>query len=199
METEPSSNPIMINDEFLERIDENLRPDDGSGANLGSTLKWIYNDYIRPNIFAIMVFCLLALFLFIRYLLKKASDEQKRKNKRRKRNRKRRSGYYEEEGEYETPYHDRRRIDEIRHRAELDAQEFDDDFTINDEDLEDMTTDTSRNRSGDDQSDFIEHEGVKSPTPIGQMDRMAERTFALTQDNVGDNNNQNADIIAYNS
>lgn len=43
-------------------------------------LNYMYINYIRPNLFAIIAILILAIFLFIRYYLKKNRKKQKRNN-----------------------------------------------------------------------------------------------------------------------
>lgn len=71
------SRPVLINSKVLKDINEPLNAPEDMGPTWGQSIGNVYCDYIRPNMFAIIVIFLISLYLFIRYLIKKDKDSKK--------------------------------------------------------------------------------------------------------------------------
>jgi flagellar biosynthesis/type III secretory pathway M-ring protein FliF/YscJ len=67
------STPNLISEKTLRKLDKILE----NSKTVGSTnhLANIYNDYIKPNLFAILVLVVIVAFLVIRYIIKKYREE----------------------------------------------------------------------------------------------------------------------------
>jgi hypothetical protein len=67
--------PNLINEKALKSInkilDNNTIPNQ---ATTGEHLYKLYDDYIKPNMFGILVIVVISLFLFIRYIIKKYNE-----------------------------------------------------------------------------------------------------------------------------
>ena len=70
--------PILVNDEFATKMEDMLKIEEYTGPSLNNTLKWIYTEYISPNIFALIIFLCVLFFLYMRWILTK---EKKKKRK----------------------------------------------------------------------------------------------------------------------
>jgi len=78
--SEFSNNMFLVDADFVDKINDiqvkniQVRPD--WYTNLGQ----FYNDYIQPNLFALIAFIVISIFLIFRYFIKK--DKKKRKLKK---------------------------------------------------------------------------------------------------------------------
>jgi hypothetical protein len=70
------ANPDLISNKCLKELNTSLiKPTVVEYPTLTSNLSGFYTDYIRPNIFPIIVFVLISVYLFIKYVLKRDKDE----------------------------------------------------------------------------------------------------------------------------
>jgi hypothetical protein len=71
------SEPMLINPQILGRMEEELNvPNLSNNQTIGDTLYWVYDDIFLPNLFPIIVISVLMIYLLIKYIIKKDSDEQ---------------------------------------------------------------------------------------------------------------------------
>lgn len=83
--------PLLVNNKVMKDIDKLMDVPDDITPTWKDSMGNLYCDYIQPNIFPIMVFILIGLYLFIRYLIKK--DREQKRKKRRRRDKKRSKGH----------------------------------------------------------------------------------------------------------
>jgi hypothetical protein len=158
--------PILVNDEFATKMEDMLKIEEYTGPSLNNTLKWIYTEYISPNIFALIIILCVLFFLYIRWILtKQKSKPIIRKNKNKKENRRvilTGDGiayvYDDKRGTYAPVKIPTAPINKTIGAVENDNDN--DDYSMTDEDLE---TDEPPNNDFDDRN---------------SMDRIAQRTFA---------------------
>jgi hypothetical protein len=74
------ANPDLISNKSLKELNMTLaKPTVIEHPTLTSNLSGFYSDYIQPNIFPIIVFVLISVYLFIKYVLKRDKDENEDK------------------------------------------------------------------------------------------------------------------------
>jgi hypothetical protein len=66
--------PDLINKQALESIDKILDNDNQPQLTTGDHLFKIYDDYIKPNLFALIIILVISVFLFIRYIIKQYNE-----------------------------------------------------------------------------------------------------------------------------
>lgn len=77
------TNPDLISNKVLKEINKSLiaKPVDVPILpSLGDNMSSFYSNYIQPNLFPIIVFVLITIYLFIKYVLKRDKDEKKNDN-----------------------------------------------------------------------------------------------------------------------
>lgn len=72
-----SSKPLLVSDKTIKQLEKTFRVARVEQTGWTESMGNFYEEYIQPNMFAIIVFFLLFLFLTIRYVLK--SEENKKK------------------------------------------------------------------------------------------------------------------------
>lgn len=70
-----NTKPNLISEKVMKKLDKLLEK--SSNAPTSNTMVYIYENYIQPNLFAIIVIVVLAGFLFIRHMIKKYKEENK--------------------------------------------------------------------------------------------------------------------------
>lgn len=74
------SSPNLLNEKALKNLNIFLEENTIEVKSTGDHIITLYKEYVRPNIFALLIFLIVGLFLFIRYLIKKHdignSDEE---------------------------------------------------------------------------------------------------------------------------
>ena len=71
--------PVLINSKVLKDINKPLIIPESTDPTWGQSIGGIYCDYIRPNMFALLVVLLISLYLFIKYLIKLDKDNKIKK------------------------------------------------------------------------------------------------------------------------
>jgi len=97
--------PSLISSKMLKDINKHLEFSASDGPTWGQSVGGFYENYIKPNIFPIVIFAVFAIFLLIRYLIKKDKDKDKNKYKKNKKN-KHRTVLREHEHEHEYEHSD---------------------------------------------------------------------------------------------
>lgn len=70
--------PNLINEKALRSINKIFNDNVISqGETTGEHLWKLYNDYIKPNMFGLLVIIIISFFLFIRYIIKKYNEGEK--------------------------------------------------------------------------------------------------------------------------
>lgn len=77
-----NSKPQLVSNKILKQLGKTFKVTNVEQTQWSNSMGNFYEDYVQPNLFAIIVFVLLTLFLTIRYALK--IDENKKKAKIRK-------------------------------------------------------------------------------------------------------------------
>jgi hypothetical protein len=76
----------LINNKTIKNIDKIFQKQSNSDISLhtdwNTNLKNIYINYIQPNMFPLILFVLIAIFLFIKYILKQENEKKHKKNKK---------------------------------------------------------------------------------------------------------------------
>lgn len=83
--------PKLVSDEILKNLGKTFKVATVKQTQWEDSIGNFYEDYVRPNLFALIVFGLLIVFLTIRYVLKE--NNKKKKTKIKKINKKIRYGY----------------------------------------------------------------------------------------------------------
>ena len=90
MDTFDGSKPNLINGDVIRKLESELNIDmHDEGNKVLNGIGNFYTTYILPNMFPIIVICLLIIYLFIKYVIKKDRDEAMQnelKNKKKKKN-----------------------------------------------------------------------------------------------------------------
>lgn len=68
--------PNLINKNALETINKILNNNINQEIPTGEHLFQIYNEYIKPNLFALLIIIIISLFLFIRYVIKQHNENK---------------------------------------------------------------------------------------------------------------------------
>ncbi len=85
MEIFSKSNPILIDKKALKLLGKRFPISSGESQQTWTdNLYHFYGNYIIPNMFALIIFMLLGIFLFIKYVLKQRKLKRKREKKLRK-------------------------------------------------------------------------------------------------------------------
>lgn len=79
--------PNLVNHKTIKKLTKSLQKPIGSEPTWKENLLYFYSDYIRPNLFALLVMVLVTIYLSIKYFLKKESDEQLKRKKKIKKKR----------------------------------------------------------------------------------------------------------------
>lgn len=66
--------PNLINEKALKTINKILDNSEIPPPTTGEHLFKLYDEYIKPNVFGILIIVIISLFLFIRYVIKKYND-----------------------------------------------------------------------------------------------------------------------------
>lgn len=77
--------PNLVSHKMIKKIGKILHNPVKDEPTWRDNLNLFYNEYIRPNLFAIIVFFLVAVFLTIKYLLKQEKEETEIKHKKNRR------------------------------------------------------------------------------------------------------------------
>lgn len=80
MDTFAGDIPDLINGALIKDIETNL-DNEYKTTSVTETMIAIYEDYVRPNLFPLIVFALLCLYLLIRYNLKQRGESSSKKTK----------------------------------------------------------------------------------------------------------------------
>jgi hypothetical protein len=81
------SNPNLLNEKALKNLNIFLEESKIEQKTSGEHILTLYKEYIRPNLFGLLILFIVCLFLFIRYLIKKYNiDEQVSDNNKNKAN-----------------------------------------------------------------------------------------------------------------
>lgn len=85
MEIFSKSNPILIDKKALKLLGKRFPISSGESQQTWTdNLYHFYGNYIIPNMFALIIFMLLGIFLFIKYVLKQRKLKRKKERKMRK-------------------------------------------------------------------------------------------------------------------
>jgi len=72
--------PNLLNDNVLDPLDKLLNNNQPVPPTTGEHLFKMYDNYIKPNLFAIFVFIVVGIFLFIKYAIKKFNEKEIKEN-----------------------------------------------------------------------------------------------------------------------
>ena len=77
--------PSLISSKMLKDINKHLEFSASEGPTWGQSFGGFYENYVKPNVLPIAIFIIFAVFLIIRYLIKKDKDKYRKhkKNKHR--------------------------------------------------------------------------------------------------------------------
>lgn len=75
------ANPDLISNKSLKELNIILQHPTVEHPTLASNFSGFYSDYIQPNIFPIIIFVLISVYLFIKYVLKRDKDENENDSK----------------------------------------------------------------------------------------------------------------------
>lgn len=78
------SKPSLINDKTIKYINKLMQYGGQTEPAWHENLGNFYVNYLQPNIFAIIIFVLIIIFLFIKYVIKNDHDYKNKKNKKNK-------------------------------------------------------------------------------------------------------------------
>ena len=77
------SKPDLVSHKVIKRVNKVFQTAGSIEPSWGENIGHFYTNYIQPNLFALIIFVVIAIFLTIRYLIKQ--DKQDKTKKRRKR------------------------------------------------------------------------------------------------------------------
>jgi hypothetical protein len=77
--------PSLISSKMMKDINKQLDFSVSEGPTWGQSIGGFYENYIKPNIFPIAICVMFAIFLLIRYLIKKDKDKDKYKKSKKDR------------------------------------------------------------------------------------------------------------------
>ena len=80
--------PNLVSSKTIKRIDKlfsNIKNDE---PTWGISMSLFYNDYIKPNLFALIILLIIVIFLSLRYLLKHNKTQRKHKKSRKHKSKK---------------------------------------------------------------------------------------------------------------
>lgn len=77
--------PELVSSKTIKKLTKLIQQPVDKEPTWKENLAYFYSDYIRPNLFALIVMVLVAIFLSIKYLLKQEADEEEQRIKRKDR------------------------------------------------------------------------------------------------------------------
>lgn len=72
------SSPNLLNDKALKNLNIFLEDSKIEQKSTGEHIITLYREYIKPNLFGLLIFVIVCLFLFVRYLIKKYNIDEKK-------------------------------------------------------------------------------------------------------------------------
>lgn len=78
--------PELINYKIIKKLTKDLKKPSMSGPSWKENILIFYSDYIRPNLFALIVMIFVTIYLTVKYLIKQDTENQLKKRKRQKLN-----------------------------------------------------------------------------------------------------------------
>lgn len=97
MDVFSKSKPELISSKTMKNITKMLKSSEKGEPQWSDNLKHFYINYIRPNLFPLIVLLIVMVFLIIRYTLKKEKQEEKKKKKKSKKKKHKKHRYIDEE------------------------------------------------------------------------------------------------------
>lgn len=71
------SEPQLLNEKALKSLNKIFENNIIETKTTGEHIFTLYNEYVRPNLFALLILIIVCIFLFIRYIIKKYNVENK--------------------------------------------------------------------------------------------------------------------------
>jgi len=78
--------PNLVSSKTIKRIDKLFSNIKNEEPTWGISMSMFYNDYIKPNLFALIILFVIVIFLTLKYLLKQDKKQKRKKSKKHKNN-----------------------------------------------------------------------------------------------------------------
>lgn len=191
--------PVLINEEFETRVSNMLNVEEYEGPSLNRSFKWLYNEYIVPNMFALIFISCIGIFLYIKWHL--AKEKRKKKKKKKNKNKKGTDDsrrvmmtengvayvYDDQYGKYvPMPTSDPRVLTDDKNE---------DDYSMTKEDLETEESDHIHQRH----ASIVRRKNIPGFDDRLGMDRIAQRTFGGSYVDRGGSPRDDRDFSPYNN